>query len=45
VTSAVKKGVNLLTICNQTRHRIAGMLRVYCRHAELFNGNAAAGLL
>ena len=45
VTSAVKRGVNLLKICDQTRHRSVEMLRVYCRDAELFNGNAAQGLL
>jgi hypothetical protein len=45
VTSAVKRGVNLLKICDQTRHKSVEMLRVYCRDAELFNGNAAGGLL
>jgi hypothetical protein len=45
VTSAVKRGVNLLKICDQTRHKSVEMLRVYCRDAELFNGNAAASLL
>jgi site-specific recombinase XerD len=45
VTSAVKRGVNLLKICDQTRHKSVEMLRVYCRDAELFVGNAAAGLL
>jgi site-specific recombinase XerD len=45
VTSAVKRGVNLLKICDQTGHRSLDMLRVYCRDAELFVGNAAAGLL
>jgi site-specific recombinase XerD len=45
VTSAVKRGVNLLKICDQTRHKSVEVLRVYCRDAELFNGNAAAGLL
>jgi site-specific recombinase XerD len=44
VTSAVKRGVNLLKICDQTRHKSVEMLRVYCRD-ELFNGNAAGGLL
>jgi hypothetical protein len=29
----------------QTRHKSIEMLRVYCRDAELFVGNAAAGLL
>jgi hypothetical protein len=45
VTSAVKRGVNLLKTRDQTRHRSVEMLRVYCRDVELFNGNAAAGLL
>jgi site-specific recombinase XerD len=45
VTTAVKRGVNLLKICDQTGHKSLEMLRVYCRDAELFNGNAAAGLL
>lgn len=45
VTSAVKRGTNLLKICDQTRHKSVEMLRVYCRDAELFVGNAAAGLL
>jgi hypothetical protein len=30
---------------DQTRHKSVEMLRVYCRDAKLFNGNAAAGLL
>lgn len=45
VTSAIKRGVNLLKICDQTRHKSIEMLRVYCRDAELFVGNAAAGML
>jgi site-specific recombinase XerD len=45
VTTAVKHGVNLLKICDQTGHKSLEMLRVYCRDAELFVGNAAAGLL
>jgi hypothetical protein len=45
VTSAVKRGVSLLKICDQTRHKSIEMLRTYCRDAELFVGNAAAGLL
>jgi hypothetical protein len=45
VTTAVKRGVNLLKICDQTGHKSLEMLRVYCRDAELFVGNAAAGLL
>ena len=45
VTTAVKRAVNLLKICDQTGHKSLEMLRVYCRDAELFVGNAAAGLL
>ena len=45
VTSAVKRGVSLLKIWDQTRHKSVEMLRVYCRDADLFAGNAAAGLL
>ena len=45
VTSAVKRGVSLLKICDQTRHKSIEMLRVYCRDAELFVGNAATGLV
>src|SRR5438128_3052724 len=45
VTTAVKRGVNLLKICDQTGHKSLEMLRIYCRDAELFVGNAAAGLL
>jgi hypothetical protein len=45
VTTAVKRGVNLLKICDQTGHKSLEMLRVYCRDAELFVGNAATGLL
>ena len=41
----VKRGVNLMKICDQTGHRSLEMLRVYSRDAELFAGNAAAGLL
>jgi hypothetical protein len=41
----VKRGVNLLNICDQTGHKSLEMLRVYCRDAELFVGNAAAGPL
>ena len=45
VTTVVKRGVNLLKVCDQTGHKSLEMLRVYCRDAELFVGNAAAGLL
>ena len=43
--TAVKRGVSLLKICDQTGHKPLEMLRVYCRDAELFVGDAAAGLL
>jgi hypothetical protein len=43
VTTAVKRGVNLLKICDQTGHKNLEMLRVYGRDAKLFVGNAAAG--
>jgi site-specific recombinase XerD len=45
VTTAVKRGVNLMKICDQTGHKSLEMLRAYSRDAELFAGNAAAGLL
>jgi hypothetical protein len=45
VTTAVKRGVNLMKICDQTGHKSLEMLRVYSRDAELSAGNAAAGLL
>jgi site-specific recombinase XerD len=45
VTIAVRRGVNLMKICDQTGHKSLEMLRVYSRDAELFAGNAAAGLL
>jgi site-specific recombinase XerD len=45
VTTAVKRGVNLMKICDQTGHKSLEMLRVYSRDAELFACNAAAGLL
>jgi hypothetical protein len=48
VTSAVKRGVNLMKVCDQTGQKSLEMLRVYTREhvsAVLFAGNAAAGLL
>jgi site-specific recombinase XerD len=45
VTTSVKHGVNLMKVCDQTGHKSLEMLRVYTRDAELFAGNAAAGLL
>jgi hypothetical protein len=44
VTTAVMRGVNLMKVCDQTGHKSLEMLRVYTRDAELFAGNAAAGL-
>jgi hypothetical protein len=41
VASPVRHGMDL----RSTRHKSVEVLRVYCRDAELFNGNAAAGLL
>jgi hypothetical protein len=41
----VKRGVNLMKVCDQTGHKSLEMLRVYSRDAELFAGNAAVGLL
>jgi hypothetical protein len=41
VTTAVKRGMNLLKYCIQTDHKSLEMARVYCRDAELFVGNAA----
>jgi hypothetical protein len=38
------RGVNLMKVCDQTGHKSLEMLRVYTRDAELFAGNAAAGL-
>ena len=45
VTTAVRRGVNLMKVCDQTGHKSLEMLRVYTRDAELFAGKAAAGLL
>jgi site-specific recombinase XerD len=45
VTSAIKRGINLMKVCDQTGHKSLEMLRVYSRDAELFAGNAAQGLL
>jgi hypothetical protein len=43
VTTAVKRGVTCSRSIKPTKNR--QMLRAYCRDAELFVGNAAAGLL
>jgi hypothetical protein len=45
VTSAVKRGVNLMKICDTTGRKSIDMLRVCTRDTELFQGNAAQGLL
>ena len=44
-TAAAKAGKSERTIMRQTRHRSEKMVRKYIREAELFEGNAAAGLL
>ena len=33
-----------MKVCDQTGHKSLEMLRVYTRDAELFTGNAAAGM-
>jgi len=45
VRSAVKRGVNLLKICDQTGHKSLEMLRVYAATLSYLSANAAAGLL
>ena len=45
VTSAVKRGANLLKITDVTGHRSLEMLKTYSRDAEAFIGHAGAGLL
>jgi hypothetical protein len=37
--------VNLMKVRDQAGHKSLEMLRVYTRDADLFAGNAAAGLL
>ena len=44
-TSAAKAGKSERAIMAQTGHRSAAMVRRYIRDADLFNENAAAGLL
>jgi integrase len=44
-TSAARRGKSERAIMNQTGHRSAAMLRRYIRDAELFQENAADGLL
>jgi site-specific recombinase XerD len=45
VTSAVKRGANLIKITEVTGHRSLEMLKTYSRDAEAFVGHAGAGLL
>jgi integrase len=44
VTSAVKRGANLIKITDVTGHRSLEMLKTYSRDAEAFVGHAGAGL-
>jgi integrase-like protein len=45
VTSAVKRGANLIKITDVTGHRSLEMLKTYSRDAETFVAHAGAGLL
>ena len=45
VTSAVKRGANLIKITDVTGHRSLEMLKTYSHDAEAFVGHAGAGLL
>jgi integrase len=45
VTSAVKRGANLIKITDVTGHRSLEMLKTYSRDPEAFVGHAGAGLL
>jgi site-specific recombinase XerD len=45
VTSAVKRGANLIKITDVTGHRSLEMLKTYSRDTEAFVGHAGAGLL
>jgi site-specific recombinase XerD len=45
VTSAVKRGANLIKITDVTGHKSLEMLKTYARDAEAFVGHAGAGLL
>ena len=45
ITTAARRGVPLLKITAQSGHASLDMLQVYCRDEQLFDGNAAAGLL
>jgi site-specific recombinase XerD len=45
VTSAVKRGANLIKITDVTGHKSLEMLKTYSRDAEAFVGHAGVGLL
>ena len=45
VTTAVKRGANLIKITDVTGHKSLEMLKTYSRDAEAFVGHAVAGLL
>jgi hypothetical protein len=45
VTSAVKRGANLIKITDVTGHKSLEMLKTYSGDAEAFVGHAGAGLL
>jgi site-specific recombinase XerD len=45
VTSAVKRGTNLIKITDVTGHKSLEMLKTYSRDVEAFVGHAGAGLL
>jgi hypothetical protein len=45
LTSAAKRGANLLKMMDVSRHRSVDTLRGYVRDAELFKDHAGAGLL
>jgi site-specific recombinase XerD len=45
VTSAVKRGANLIKVTDVTGHKSLEMLKTYSRDAEAFVGHAGAGLL
>jgi site-specific recombinase XerD len=45
VTSAVKRGANLIKITDVTGHKSLEMLKSYSPDAEAFVGHAGAGLL
>jgi site-specific recombinase XerC len=45
VTSAVKRGANLIKVTDVTGHKSLEMLKTYSRDAEAFVGHAGVGLL